>query len=1309
MSEVCVKVAVRVRPLLPKEVLHKHKECVRLVPGSSRVVLDLDRVFSFDYAFGQNASQEEVYESCVQPLVRSLVAGYNATVFCYGQTGSGKTYTLGGENLDDKGGITEYVAQDVFLFLGEKVRNGDGVEAKLRVSYLELYMEELRDLLELHTIHKELHIRDDDKGNTVVMGAKEMVVASAEELLSVVEMGNALRHTGTTGMNEHSSRSHAILMLQLIQRCPSNSLKLISSSKLCLVDLAGSERAGKTGNTGMRLKESAHINTGLLALGNVIRALSDPGRNRGRNRCNSAYIPYRDAKITRLLRDSLGGTAHTLMVACVSPSDHSLTETLSVLQFASNTRHIYNHPTDKSTPIDNKSCLTNWDSSETQHGELEYQVQTLRELLKEKEREVAIERERTGRKHEEEHNFKQPSHMMMSDPEQKVKQSELSQYYILAQEASVLLADVSGSISSNSFRQRWQDWQERLAAVDHSHQAETNCSEDDGDQHDHATVLTLKEELSKFKEAQALKQQLLEQKDAELRHIQNDMETILQEKKTHLQALQEERDRNRIMTEKLVDQEIIIGHLSSHPLTVGDGTPEAAVEAETSGNAGKRPHSVPLIRHSCRHGPTRRIRTSPPTCSMDRMMAAFKVRSNLLLAESNEKNKVYCPFIEQQTEIKDRDQENEVQEDAFVGKMELRHSLNRTWTSQQNTDKNTGTSNGSHSVQQSQKATDCKEPGTKRIHVVQSPMKKRTGACAIQRMIRDLSVNICMKEELIKEIDKTGRILYDIHKCKLFFLSELTEKKTQAMVRYGRYSTNSREAGVLERLSMQSQQVQAEVFRSLQHMRGQRAQLQTSLKQQRENSNDNQQLYKTEQLHEDTWLEDEEERVLQRRAELQVLEEELKRREEVLLHREAYLQQKNNLETKKLRSSQALSRDLLRSSMQLDSLEEQLRRSSTRRQSEGVTIKELQEERDMLQKRRDILDAQLKDNRLLTAEEENLILQLEEAIESLDAVLEFKNRSIRDRQKKLSITDSSPCQSQNAESTHVIRKLKELSAPDASKLLVKYFNKVICLREVENQLSLHCEELELQVGEQEVMLREMEMAMQRLTLDADRRLTEQHREHQNNIRLLLQKIKEDVSEEAQQAIQDRLHHLERELFFYKSSSRQLKKKLKEYLHDTPHIADQPSNSLKTIQTHDVQICTSLNKPKIHSEEAQTGNSIAKTYTNIQAEPTEKMTHSDSRMKRHSQQVSCHSLSSDLQTCKTYAPESPQTHTQSPREGAGERLQMTPVRLCLRQLKQIPPPDLQVSGVATRRRQSVMDTSTESILVDSIEVQRKRNQ
>lgn len=327
-----------------------------------------------------------------------------------------------------------------------------------------------------------------------------MVVTSAEELLSVLETGNALRHTGTTGMNEHSSRSHAILTIHVIQSCNNSSLKSVCSSKLCLVDLAGSERAGKTGNTGIRLKESAHINTGLLALGNVIRALSDPCRNHRGNNGNVAHIPYRDAKITRLLRDSLGGTAHTLMVACVSPSHHSVAETLSVLQFASKARHIRNRPAAVPSYTDAKSSPTTWDPGEARLSELEFEVQTLRALLKEKDREMTVEKERRGSRSGEGDTFEQPSQMMISDPDKKLSQEESSQYHLLAQEAAALLADISGPTLSHYFRQRLQDWQERLTAANHLHQSDDkHYSEGDGDQPHHVTILKLREELHKCK------------------------------------------------------------------------------------------------------------------------------------------------------------------------------------------------------------------------------------------------------------------------------------------------------------------------------------------------------------------------------------------------------------------------------------------------------------------------------------------------------------------------------------------------------------------------------------------------------------------------------------------------------------------------------------------------------------------------------------------------------------------------------------------------------------------------------------------
>ncbi|TNN80663.1 Kinesin-like protein KIF27 [Liparis tanakae] len=259
---------------------------------------------------------------------------------------------------------------------------------------------------------------------------------------------------------------------------------------------------------------------------------------------------------------------------------------------------------------------------------------------------------------------------------------------------------------------------------------------------------------------------------------------------------------------------------------------------------------------------------------------------------------------------------------------------------------------------------------------------------------------------------------------------------------------------------------------------------------------------------------------------------------------------------------------------------------------------------------------------------------------------------------------------------------------------------VVCLREEERRLRLRCEELELHAGEQEVVLREMEAAMQRLALDADRRFTQQHRDHQNNIQLLLQTLKEGGSGEAQQALEDRLQHLEKDLFFYKSSCRLLKKKIKELVSDSLH-PDQPSHT----QKHDVLMHASAKEPETHSDEAQRRTHIATTHSKMPAEH-------DSHTRKHAHQISCPSSSSDLQARKAATrPEHSQAHTQSlggsdRRAGhSGGSLQMTPHRLCLRELRQISPADLQVCSSATRRRQCVVDTSTESMLEDSIEVPR----
>uniref|UniRef100_A0A3B3E1H5 Kinesin family member 27 n=1 Tax=Oryzias melastigma TaxID=30732 RepID=A0A3B3E1H5_ORYME len=1151
MTEECVCVAVRVRPLLAREVLNRHQVCVRVVPGSAQVMLGSDRLFSFDHAFGPTSSQDEVFESCVQPLVESCVQGFNATVFCYGQTGSGKTFTLGGgqqgEPYED-GGIVDRVVQEVFRLLQEKKKNNEGLDTRVRVSYVELYREELRDLLELQNIHKELHIREDERGNTVVVGVKEMVVTSTEELLSIVETGNALRHTGPTAMNEHSSRSHTILTLHIDICCRGSSTpptNYSQSSKLRLVDLAGSERSGKTGNTGTRLKETAHINTGLLALGNVIRALTDSRRG---NSCTNTYIPYRDAKITRLLRDSLGGTAHTLMVACVSPSHHYVAETLNVLQFASKARHIRNCPGATTPQSESKFCHTAWhpDEQKTQDKE--------------------------------KNNFKESSQTQIPEPD---NPDESTTYYLLAREAADMLPELYSISLSLSFRQRLQDWQERFKA------ASQQCQTDDGDR-----PLRAKEEKA-------------EEEQTEQPH-------------KNMIKLRKELYKYKVIT---VNFKVVVPSKPAKNFISG-----APAEEQSPASSAKRPHSVPLVRHSCFYRPPRKIHSSPPTYSLERVMAAFKMRGQLLLAEVEERDEVYCPFVKQQAGGRGGDEERKEEEEE-------------------------------------------EDNGSLTGEFIKSNTRNARRAGATERRIHDLSVSMRMKEELIRELQKTGVLkLSQVMNFHILCTSKCAEKGALAARRHVQHSGEGREVDVLARLSMQNQQVCSEVYQSLQHMRLQRAQLQSSL---RETSNRNKEVQQngvsranckkhfiSVQRKDRGWLEEEEEQVLQKRVEMQELEEELRRREEVLQH--FYL-------------------------------------------SWNVyTIEELVKERDMLKKKRDVLDAQLRDNRGLSVEEEYSLLQLEEAIEALDAALEFKNKSIQSRRDHL------PQSSEPAQLCSVVRKLKKLSAAEAVELLILYFHKVVSLREAERRLRLRCEELELHAGEQEVALRQKEAGIQRLVLDAERRLTEQQKEHQSNLQELLQKLNECSRGETPQATQDRLQFLEKELFFYKSSSRQLKKKLKEFFVDGQAANTQPSSSQEHRKIQLTQMQKNDLKPN-YLDKVQSGAHVTTTHTKINSDSG---MHRGSDPNRSAHQAEVYTKTpfsssdcKDLPKPKTTDQIPTGSKVSSAKGQSDETSKLTPVRLCRRELRQICTADSRLSGAATRGNQSV-SSSTESMLEDSIEMLRK---
>jgi len=345
-----VRVVARVRPLLPFETVHSSRTCVT-VRGGQTLVMGKDRMFSFDSVYGPGAPQDALYDEWVSPLVDGLFNGYNATVLAYGQTGAGKTFTMGsGDNtgkMPGELGVIPRVMQDIYNRLEqltlEKTTGGSCAhEVRVRVSYIEIYNDEVRDLLD-PGIAKTLAIREKADGSIVVAGAKQVLASTLSEMQGMLDVGSVSRTVAGTLMNNQSSRSHSIFTITVHQRLPSSRACVpfeLVTAKFHLVDLAGSERAKRTGNEGLRLKESVSINAGLLALGNVISALVSISKNKAAG--HHSHIPYRQSKLTRMLQDSLGGNSRTVMVACISPSDASFEETLNTLKYAQRARSITN-------------------------------------------------------------------------------------------------------------------------------------------------------------------------------------------------------------------------------------------------------------------------------------------------------------------------------------------------------------------------------------------------------------------------------------------------------------------------------------------------------------------------------------------------------------------------------------------------------------------------------------------------------------------------------------------------------------------------------------------------------------------------------------------------------------------------------------------------------------------------------------------------------------------------------------------------------------------------------------------------------
>ncbi|XP_077370853.1 kinesin-like protein KIF1B isoform X15 [Festucalex cinctus] len=355
MSGASVKVAVRVRPFNSRET-SKDSKCIIQMQGNTTTILNPKapkepaKTFSFDYSYWSHttpedpcfAAQNQVYNDIGKEMLQHAFEGYNVCIFAYGQTGAGKSYTMMGKQEEGQEGIIPMLCEDLFEKINED-NNKEELSYSVEVSYMEIYCERVRDLLNPKN-KGNLRVREHPLLGPYVEDLSKLAVTSYTDIADLMDAGNKARTVAATNMNETSSRSHAVFTIVFTQRKHDSETDLSTEkvSKISLVDLAGSERADSTGAKGTRLKEGANINKSLTTLGKVISALAevDNCTSKSKKKKKSDFIPYRDSVLTWLLRENLGGNSRTAMVAALSPADINYDETLSTLRYADRAKNI---------------------------------------------------------------------------------------------------------------------------------------------------------------------------------------------------------------------------------------------------------------------------------------------------------------------------------------------------------------------------------------------------------------------------------------------------------------------------------------------------------------------------------------------------------------------------------------------------------------------------------------------------------------------------------------------------------------------------------------------------------------------------------------------------------------------------------------------------------------------------------------------------------------------------------------------------------------------------------------------------------
>ncbi|XP_066223996.1 kinesin-like protein KIF27 isoform X3 [Saccopteryx leptura] len=859
-------------------------------------------------------------------------------------------------------------------------------------------------------------------------------------------------------------------------------------------------------------------------------------------------------------------------------------------------------------------------------------------------------------------------------------------------------------------------------------------------------------------------------------------------------------------SEKIIEQQLLVDQLSEELAKLNQLMTSSAKETCGDGPGvripEKRPSTVPFDTRLGHYiyvparSDARKVYTSPSVHSLDRVVAGFRTRSQILLCHIEEQDKVlHCQFSDNSDdEGSEGPQKAEFRSRSWTQKPGTVCSLVEVNDTHDQTEKSS-LEDEDLKIECLQESQELNLQKLKNSELILTEAKQK---------IRELTININMKEDLIKELMKTGNDAKSVSKQYSLRVTKLaneaeqakvelieTEKQLQELenkdlsdvalkVKLQREFRKKMDAAKLKvqvlqkkqenskklaSLSIQNEKRANELEQSVDHMKYQKVQLQKRLQEENEKrkqldteiKRDQQKIKElkleaeeslklkagdldafkikrrkgsfgtTDQLQkldeQKKWLDEEIEKVLNQRQELEELEEDLKKREAIVSKKEALLQEKSHLENKKLRSSQALNMDSLKISTRLNLLDQELSEKNVQLQSstaeEKIKISEqvqaLQNERDQLQRRRNSVDEKVKNGSVLSPEEEHVLFQLEEGIEALEAAIEYKNESIQSRQNSLRASFQNLSHSE----ANVLEKLIGLTPTEIRALLFRYFSKVVNLREAERKLQLQNKELKMKILEWDNVVRELESALEHLKLQCDRKLTFQQKEHEQKMQLLLHHFQEQDGEgimETLKTYEDKIQQLEKDLYFYKKTSRDLKKKLKELsgeavqrqLVPSEHHDDGggiPNSEEAGIVSEELIWVSRTESMKLSGRERELDSlaSSSRTQPNTQKlwEDGPELPPIYSSLAPTSGHLLSDEDKAEIDENQFAKPPSQPSPQIQPMGIVGQLHGVMPVKLCRKELRQI-------SAVELSIRRSSFGVGAGSMTADSIEVARKLN-